>query len=356
MSGLRRLILCLFLCVCTLTLLGGCAGVSGDTRIVLTTGLKDDEVFRIESVSCTVPEMMVYLTNMQNQYENVYGQEIWKTMSGDVTLEQRVKDNCLARMAQVKTMNLMAHSMKLSLTQQEKASAEQAAGIYYESLNNTEREAMGIDQETIASLYREYLLAGKVYQEIVKDVNPEISDDEARNISVEYILIKTYEAFADGTRREYDENERMDAYQKAKEAYQRAVDGEDFESLIMEYSDDDEMMASIGKGDDFSDYARTILFELSKDEISPILTLTDGYMIARCMSTFDMEETDLNKARIVDARREEAFSKEYDAYVESLTRKLNVSLWESIAFLHDDNITTSDFFKVADDNLQLDSL
>ena len=48
------------------------------TKIVLTTGFGQDEVFRIDRLSCTLPEIMVYLTNMKNQYESVYGDRIWE--------------------------------------------------------------------------------------------------------------------------------------------------------------------------------------------------------------------------------------------------------------------------------------
>ena len=42
---------------------------------------------------------MVYLTNSQNQYESVYGPEIWKANAEGVTLEQNIKDTALARIA-----------------------------------------------------------------------------------------------------------------------------------------------------------------------------------------------------------------------------------------------------------------
>ncbi len=356
MDNLRRCkvnigFLCLFLCLAILT---GCGGQIADTRVVLTTGLKKDEVFRIESVSCSKPEMMVYITNMQNQYENVYGEEIWKTEGYGVTLKERVMDNALAKMAQVKTMNLMARSRGITLSSQESASVENAADIYYGSLSQTEIESMGINRNTIAGLYGEYLTARKVYQDIIKDINPEISDDEARNITIDYILIKTYKETSDGTRVEYEENERLKAYAKAQEAYKEAVAGESFDLLIAKYTEADESSASVSKEDIESDYIRTSLFELSKDEISPILSTKDGYLIAKCDSTYDLEETDQNKITIVDERREMAFSEEYDKYVENLTRKLNDALWEEIDFLHDDEITTSSFFKVADESLVLD--
>lgn len=48
----------------------------GNTKVILTTGFARGEIFRIGSISCMKNELMVYLTNTQNQYENVFGEEI----------------------------------------------------------------------------------------------------------------------------------------------------------------------------------------------------------------------------------------------------------------------------------------
>ncbi len=60
------------------------AGCGKNTKVVLTAGLKKNEVFRISSASCVLPEVMVYLTNMQNQYESVYGSQIWNASDGQL--------------------------------------------------------------------------------------------------------------------------------------------------------------------------------------------------------------------------------------------------------------------------------
>ena len=58
-------------------LLCGCGSFDiSNTKVVLTTGFDKDEVFRIEEISCSIPEIMVYLTNIQKRYEKVYGDEI----------------------------------------------------------------------------------------------------------------------------------------------------------------------------------------------------------------------------------------------------------------------------------------
>ena len=68
------------------------------SRVVFTTGFGKDEVFRIGRSSCTLPEFMVYLVNTQNQYESVYGEEIWTVELGGMTLEDNVKDTVLAKL------------------------------------------------------------------------------------------------------------------------------------------------------------------------------------------------------------------------------------------------------------------
>ena len=326
-------------------LLTGCGNNGSGTKVVLTTGFDKDEVFRIETSACSLPEIMVYLTNIQNRYESVYGTEIWSTNVDGVTLEQNVKDIALAQIARIKTMNLMAGQYEVELSDEEKAQAENAANAYYNSLNDTETELMGVSEKTIRNLYMEFALAEKVYQYTIKDINPEISDDEARTITVQHILIKTYALDGTGKKIEYTQSTKESAYKEACEVLKLAQEGEDFDELIRRYSEDDRSTYSFGKGE-MEEAFETAAFNLGKDEISDIVETEFGYHIIKCLNTFDKEETDANKIKIVDQRRSEAFGQEYDAYVETLTRNLNEELWDSVIFIHDENVTTKDFFDV----------
>lgn len=336
-----------------LVLISGCLTgcKSGDgigTKVVLTTGFDKDEIFRIESSSCTLPEIMVYLTNIQNRYESVYGEEIWNTTANGVTLEENVKDIALAQIARIKTMNLMAEKYQVELDDEEKAKAENAAKAYYDSLGAEEIEKMGVTEKTIQSLYTEFALAQKVYQYTIKDINPEISDDEARTITVQHILIKTYALDGTGKKIEYTEKAKQDAYEEACEVLALAREGEDFDELIRKYSEDDKSTYSFGKGEMDPDF-ETAAFNLGTDEISDIVETEYGYHIIKCLTTFDKDETDANKVKIVEQRREEAFGQEYDAYVATLTRNLNEELWDSVGFIHDENVNTQSFFDVYND-------
>lgn len=87
-------------------------------------------------------------------------------------------------------------------------------------------------------------------------------------------------------------------------------------------------------------------FNLGTDEISGIVETEHGYHIIKCISTFDRDETDRNKIKIVEQRRKEVFNEEYSGFVDGLARSLNEDLWEKVGFIENDEVTTSSFFSV----------
>ena len=329
-----------------MALLGACGKDGDGTKVVFTTGVGKDEIFRIADEVCKKEELMVYLTTTQNQYEEVYGTEIWNTEHDGVTLEENVKDTVLAKIAQIKTMYLMARDREVTLSEEETALVESTAAAYFNSLNEKEVELLGVTPDTIRELYQEYAMAEKVYQQIIQDINPEISDDEARIITVQHILIKTGTTKADGSREPYSAEEKAAAYEKAVEVQALAVDGaHDFEDLAAQYSEDDTITYSFGKGEmdqAFEDAA----FQLETNAVSAVVEGEAGYHIIKCISTFNIQETDANKVKIVEQRRKTAFGQEYDAFVKTLTKQLNEELWDQITLIHDSEVTTSDFFDV----------
>ncbi len=341
----KRLIIVL-LCGMLIFTAYGCGDVNADTKLVLTTGFRKDEVFRIETMSCTLPEVLVYLTNTQDQYESVYGKEIWKTGLNDITLEESVKDTVLAQLAQIKTMNLLAQQHGVELDEAELKMVREAAGAYFGTLNQAERESMQVTEDTIFNLYAEFALANKVYEFIIKDINPEISDDEARTITVQDILIKTFSMDGTGKRIEYDASEKQQAKQQAEEILELArQEDSDFEDLLITYSEGEKGTISFGKGEMEPTYEEAA-FNLETGEISDIVEAGDGYHIIRCISTFNREETDANKVKIVEKRREEVFGQEYDVFVTSLARSLNEELWETVSFIENEEVATKDFFDI----------
>ena len=342
-AKIGMLFLAVLLCVSVLT---GC--VADGKKVVFTTGFEKDEIFRIGNESCTVTEMMVYLTNIQNQYENIYGDGVWQISLDGVTLEENIKDVVLAKIAQIKTMYLLAGDKGVELTEAEEKRVKQAAESYYSSLNDTEITLMGVKVEVIEQLYREYALANKVYNHMIQNVNPEISDDEARTITVQHIMLKKYTTDESGKKVLYTAEQKKEAYEKIAELRRQAVAGEnDFFDLATRYSEDGTITYSFRKGE-AEPVIEQVAFMLATNEISTIVETDAGYHLMKCINTFDREQTDLNKLEIVEERRREVFGQQYDEFVETLVRQINTTVWENVELLKDSEVTTADFFDVYD--------
>lgn len=344
LRGFRRRFLALL--VCLVTVLGGLTACGGGTRVVFTTGFGKDEVFRIADESCTRAEIMVYLTTTQNRYESVYGPEVWNIAKDGVTLEENVKETVLAKIAQIKTMCLLAEKEGVELDEAESGLAADAAAEYYGSLSADRIEQLGVDEKTVIRLYTEYALANKVYEYIIQDINPEISDDEARTITVQHIFLRTWTTDGSGARVRYSEDVKQSVYEKACGIREQAVSGEkDFLELASKYSEDPNITCSFGKGEMEAAFEEEA-FSLETDEISPVIETDSGFHIIKCISTFDREQTELSKQEIVEQRRREVFGEEYDAFALTLVRQLNTKLWDEITLVRGGSVDTVDFFEI----------
>ncbi len=317
-------------------------------ELMFSMDFRGDEVFRIDKISCRLPEIMVYLTNIQNKYEEVYGSQIWEQDLGGISIGDRLKEMMIARAAQIKVMVLLAREKDLALNEEEERLASKAGDVYFGSLNEEEIKKMGVNKGLLVQMYKEYALANKVYKELTKEINPEISDDEARTISVKHILIKTYTLDENGQKVEYTEEQKEKAYEKIKEVKRKADSGTEFEELMEEYNEDKKGSYAFGKGTMDPTFEEAA-FNLDRGEISEIVTTPYGYHLIQCTSTFDRNETDANKVKIVEERRKEAFSEEYDAFASELATNLNEKLWASITMTSTENVGTMDFFDVYDE-------
>ena len=319
-----------------------------NAKVVFTTGFGKDEIFRIGDAVCEKPELMVYLSTMKNQYEGVFGAGIWDTSIDGVKLEQNVKDRALEDLAQIKVMVLMAKERGVELSETEQENAAKSAKEYEQSLGEKGMESLGVDADVVLKMYQEYALANKLYNTIIGEVNPEISDDEARIITVSHIFLKTYSKDEAGNKVPFSAEKKQKVYEKAVEIQKKALEPEqDFGALAAEYSDDSNLSYSFGKGEMDINFEKAA-FMLDNNAISDVVESENGYHIIKCLSTYEKEGTEKNKVVLIEKRKREAFNSEYRAFLENLAKSVNESAVEEINLMADGQVHSLGFFELYD--------
>jgi len=295
-----------------------------DTKIVLTTGLASDELFRIGSVSCSLSEALVYLNNQKNQYENVYGIEMWDHDFGTITMEEYLKNQVVSQLAQVKSMVLLADEQQIGLSEEELSLSRAAAAEYLSSLSEGEKKLLKVDPEEIQKMYEDYCLAYKAYDQITQEVSVEISDDEARIIQIQQIFVPE-----EGL---------------AKELRRKLEEGGDFEALASNYSKASQTTIAIARGDK-EDAFEQVAFDLDNNGISDVFAADGGYYILKCLNTY-MEESEENKVKVAQKQKSERFRKVYSDLMQETLSEFQEQLWENIHFTDYEEVKTSSFFEI----------
>ena len=194
--------------------LGGCGAVE-----TLYSGKGEKEYGKAET--------MVILTTERLRYENVYSEEIWtaEVDGGGTAFETVLTGQIHDFLKELKVMSLMAREKEITLSSREKELAKTAAGQYMDDLGSVQAEEFGLTEEKAEALYTDYWTAEKLVETITGDMNLEVSDSEAKVISVAQIQV------SDRTRAE-------EIRSKIQE------EGMDFFAAAKEYSEDPEIKKS----------------------------------------------------------------------------------------------------------------
>lgn len=314
----------------------------------MSVGMSKDEVFRVDDMTCSRTEMLVYISNIAGEYVDVYGRDIFEASVEGETLGENIKQLALAKVSQVKVINLLALDRGLEPTEELLSVINEATDEYLESISEEELSRYQIDRDKIYDMYYEYGMSKLMYSTIIKDINPEISDDEARTITVEHILLKTFDIDENGNRVELDSFTKEEKKRLAEELVQRIEGGENFETLAAEYSEDENLTYAFGKGE-MDAVFENAAFNLSGGEVSGVVETEFGYHIIKCISTFNREITDENKVKILKNRRDQAFRDIYDDFEENVSRELNDKIFDSLPDMKDERIGSKNFFDVFED-------
>ena len=196
------------------------------------------------------------------------------------------------------------------------------------------------------SLYSQYALAQKLYNETIEDAQPEISDAQAKMIKVESIYVKACDIDEKtGEVTPYDEAKKKECYDRMTKIKAKIDSGIDFSTVAQKNSDSQQTEFVFGKGDMEKEFEEQA-FTLTQGQISGIVETEKGYYIIKCISDYLQDETEVRKQELIEKEKNQAFKDIYDPYVESVSSEFNNKAWKKIKFEDNDKVTNTSFFDI----------
>lgn len=292
---LKRRILALVLMLCFLT---GCSNVK------LTTGLSRKEFAKIAGQKVPMAFANILLSESKNSYEAMFNDQVWSKDVNGITFEEQTKNSVKDTIFGIVCARNMAIELNINITADEKKRIEEASEEYMKFYDGKECDFKLSD---VKEFYEWLLMAEKGFYAITDEVDTKVSTDEARLIQVQYM---------------YFENK-----EEADYIFTLLEEGEEFVSLAMEYSDDENYSLELSRGEYISEF-EDVAFNLESGEVSSVVESEFGYFIIKC-TNYNLEaDFDKQAEKVVFARRKQIFTDRYLTYANKQDGEYNDRFWK----------------------------
>ena len=306
-------------CAAAIGILSLCLGGCSVTETLFSGGNEQEEYGRAET--------MMVVSSEKLRYEELYTEQIWTAAVDNrgTTFEASLLAQIHEFLRELRVMSRMAEEQEIVLTSQEQELIQEAAVSYCTALGEANMESFGLDEKTAGEFYTDYLLAQKLVDQLTQGANLEVSDSEARVITVDEIQVSSEETA----------NEALTAL---------SAEDSDFTAVAKQYSESEEIQTQVYRGQRGAAYEEAA-FNLTAGKVSGVVEDGGTYYIIRCVSDYDEAATKERKEQMVKQRKNEAFYQAYEDYKTQLLLVGDDVLWEELSILECPEVS-ADFFAV----------
>ncbi len=322
----KRLILFVMAGMLAVSSLTGCGSIK-DSDIVLT-GKSED---------ITAKEANFYARYVQAQYETYYGSylgdDMWSTeIEEGKTYESNVKKSLLKQMKYMLVMKEHMAGYDVELTEDEETAISDAAKEFVETNEEDSAKKVSGDQETVEKVLTLLTVQQKMEAAIEADVDTEVSDDEAAQKSMDYVLFSYTTTDDDGNSTDLSDDEKTQMKEKATAFAEGAKTAEDFSAYATEQGQTSQ--TTTFDSDSTSPDADLIAAAdaLGEGEVTDVIETDSGCYVAKVTSLLDRDATDSKKESIISERKEKLLEDTCKAWIKEDGVKANKKVWKKISF------------------------
>lgn len=290
-------------------------------------------VYEFGDATVTYGEYYIYAKTVEEDYQKTYGNGIWSleltTDEGKSSVKDVTIRDLISNINRVKVLVAQADDLKISLRDNEKAEAENAAQTFYGGLTEKDIAETEVTKELVTQVIEENMLAEKVYKKIISDYDFEISEEEARMTTFYDVVFECYEVKKDGTVKEYTDEKKAIQLEKANEALSSLAqeEGVTYDTIVDKYDLQYSASYTMSRAEMVEDYGESIadkILTLSDGEVSAVIQSEYGYHIFKMLKANDEDLTKKNKEEIVAQKQKEYFNGVYEEWTKKYESHFNV--------------------------------
>lgn len=306
-------------------LLTGCGAGS---KFIFSTGCGSNDVFMIDDKRCPKNEALLYLENYRTLYGRLGESDLFNGDFDDSVISKNVKSDVLDHLTRVYALDIYARDNDITLTSVDEDRIKAAAETYYSSLSKKDKAFAGINSKSdVVQIYENLRLADKVYDKIMKSIDSEVSEDEARVVDC-YLLYVSDKATADDIKNQLN-------------------GGADFATLLSNYSEKDKNLVSFARSEQ-SKEVEDAAFSLDNGQVSDVISADDGYYIIQCVNKYDEDLSEANKKKILKKRKQKVLNDILKEQHKDYYSEVNDNLWDDISIKDVKDTDTDSLFKTLD--------
>lgn len=297
------------------------------------------EAINVGGVSVPLGEVNFYLRYQQTQMQGTYGMYFGEgymnqdLMGTGTVYGNTVRDTVVDTLSEYYVVEANAEDLGVSLTEEEKNKASEAAKAFIAANDSAALKAMSADEATVTHVLELMALRNKAYENLAATIDTEVDPEEAAQKSITYVESSIQgETDDEGNETALTEDELAAKKADMEEILARAKESGDLKAA----AEEKELTASdtsYGKDDDFLDEAVFSAADaLADGEFSDVIETEDAYYIVYMESTYDEEATQNEIETILSEREQEAYSTWYDPLKEAAEITTNDEAIETLTF------------------------
>ena len=293
---------------------------------------KNDVVATVEGETLTESECRVYLVALQSRVEGIYGSEIWgyEVNEEGETYKEMLKDQLLEKLIYIKVVCANAEDYGVEFNSEDQVEVNGYVTDFFSSISETTADKYSLSKELVTGIYRDNVLATKVYNKITLGYEVETTLEECRQGDFYYMTFNKYYTDDNGNIQYYIGDD-LDALKaKVDEALAAATNG-DFLTAATNYSDDPEATITCGT-ETLPDDIEEDVMSLATGQLSGVLETDDAYYIYYCVAANNETASSTVYQLAVEEERNKYFANLYTEWYNKADIDIDTEKWEEVDF------------------------